>query len=283
MISGALLLNPQREIGFSKIKSYISRMLIVLLTFGIGYALMELVFNEKTISLNMLLQAFVNTAQGETWNHMWYIYALIALYIVTIPLKCFINSQPRKNIKILLAVLFVGNFIIPTLNLVFDTSFKDYMMLNEYATYYILGYYLSACDEKKIGYKSIILFIVSSLLMITSETISLCLYDSCLELNQPYNGILVFVQSVSLFVFIKHRCNSKEIQITKLVKAISYCSFGIYLIHPFWINLLYKLIGITPLSMPIGIGIVVLFVGVLALSMASALIVKKIPLIKNIL
>lgn len=282
MISGTLLLNPKKEIDVSKIKSYIGRMFLVLVTFGFGYALMELVFNEKTISIKMILDALLNTAQRNSWDHMWYIYVLIGLYILTIPIKCFINNQPRKNLKLLLAVLIVGNFVIPTLNTIFNISLDDYMIFNQYVTYYILGYYLSTCDEKKIGYKSAIVFVATALIMVISETISLYTTNSELKINHTSNGIFTLVLASSLFLFVKYLCNTKDLKITKFAKTISYCSFGVYLIHPFWINLLYKLVGVTPVSMPIGIGIIVLFVVVLALSIVSTLIIKKIPFIKNI-
>lgn len=55
MISGALFLEPTKEISLSKLyKKYIMRMVIVLFTFGWLFALMEVVFVEKISPLLLL-------------------------------------------------------------------------------------------------------------------------------------------------------------------------------------------------------------------------------------
>ena len=45
MISGYLLLNPQKEIGFSRIKKYVFRMVAVIWIFGTGFSLIENILN----------------------------------------------------------------------------------------------------------------------------------------------------------------------------------------------------------------------------------------------
>ena len=283
MVSGALLLNPGKQISVKKTGKYIWRILLVLLTFGVVYALMELVFIEKTIDARILGRALLNTAEGNTWTHMWYIYAMIPIYIIMMPLKDFIRAQNRKSIGIFIAVLFVGNFLIPTVNTLCGTDLKTFMPINEYVTYLIIGYYISTIpnDSKLFQRPIYIVGGIATIGMIGIETYSLVVHNEVAAVNHSSGEILTLIQSVSVFMLMKIVFEHRET--THLVQAVSKCSFGIYLIHPFWINLIYKVLKINPLSMPIGIGIVVLFAVVFVLSFISAWLVKRLPAIKNII
>lgn len=286
MITGSLLLNPQKDVSVKKIVRYVSRMLLILFSFGTIYALIEIFFNERTITFTTILRSIVNTASGNTWSHMWYIYVLIALYILTIPIKSFINTQSLKTLKIFIIVLIIGNFAIPTINAIFNLSLEGYMMLNEYASYYMLGYYLSSIptSELKKYFKWCVLgLILSTGVMVVSESISLLTVKEELLMNHHAGELMVLIQSASVFLIVKYMYENNKRELSRTNQIISLCSFGIYLIHPFWINLIYKFLKITPLSFPIvGIGIVILFIIVFILSLMSAYIMKKIPIINKI-
>lgn len=61
-------------------------------------------------------------------------------------------------------------------------------------------------------------------------------------------------------------------------------SFAVYLIHPVFLNIAYKLFHVTPLSFPIGVSLPVFFLGTLLLSAAGAWVLRKIaPLRKYVL
>lgn len=284
MVSGALLLNPSKQISIRRMRKYICRMLLVLLTFGVVYALMELVFTEKTIDARILGRAFLNMAEGNSWSHIWYIYALIPIYIIMMPLKDFIRAQNRKSIAIFIAVLFIGNFLIPTVNTLCGTELKTFMPINEYVTYFIIGYYISSIPKDSKLFQRLIYIVggsIATIGMIGIETYSLLMYNEVMSVNHSSGEILTLIQSISVFMLLKIVFEHRET--THLVEAVSKYSFGIYLIHPFWINLIYKVLKITPLSMPIGIGIVVMFAIVFVLSFISAWLVKRLPVIKNII
>lgn len=281
MISGALLLNPERSITWIKIKKYVLRMIGVLLTFGIVYALIELVFNNKGFSPEMLIQAVLNTAQGSSWSHMWYIYMLIGLYLVTIPLRSVTSKLSQKDLEIILLIAIIGNFLIPSMNTILNMKFENYMLVSEYLVWYLLGYYLSVTNRNFIK-AAWIGAPLSALIMIISESVSLYMKSEVFVLNHQRTNILTLILGASVFVIFKHLAQNKE-KVGKICNFICYTSFGIYLIHPLFINIIYKVIGFTPLSLPIGIGIVVMFAVVFILSSLTAYIMKRIPLINKIL
>ena len=117
--------------------------------------------------------------------------------------------------------------------------------------------------------------------MIALETYSLQVNQMETAVNHSSGELLTLLQSVSIFMLVRLVFGNKDT--TSIVKSVSMCSFGIYLIHPLWINLIYKVLKITPLSMPIGVGIVVLWLFVFLLSFGSAWIMKRLPVIKKII
>ena len=280
MVSGALLLNPDKEINTEKIFKYISRMLLVLVLFGTCFALMEIVFSEKTISVSIIFRALLNVAEQKSWSHLWYIYVLISLYILTIPLKYAIQKMNRKELDYLVIALVLGNFVIPAINTLVGTEIYSFMILTEYTSYYLIGYWITT-KKNIFGYKVILFGVAVTIVMCVTEAFSLRESGVVYELNHQAKDILTFVQSVSVFLFFREIF--KDAKLGKMIVLLSSCSFAIYIIHPFWINMIYKVFKITPLSMPIGLGIIVLWIMVALLSIGSSMILKRIPIIKRII
>lgn len=116
MISGNLLLHSSR-ITLEKVRGYVIRMAAVLLLFGSVFALMEQVFNEHTIRPVMVVKAVLLTLERKSWSHLWYLYVLIGIYLILIPLKKFVDHASPEELYFLTGTLIVGNFVIPTINI----------------------------------------------------------------------------------------------------------------------------------------------------------------------
>ena len=94
--------------------------------------------------------------------------------------------------------------------------------------------------------------------------------------------ILTLFQAIAVYMFFMDVAESSKLN--KIIKSISDCSFGIYLIHPFFINLLYKVLRITPTSfMAIYISIPLLWIIVFCVSWIGTLTMKKMPVFNRIL
>ena len=126
MISGNLLLHSNK-ITFVKVKKMTIRIGTVLLLFGSAFAFMEQIFERKTIELVMLPNSVLMTLQQKSWSHLWYLYVLIGIYLILIPLKKFVDNSGNKEICAFAAVLIIGNFIVPTINIAFGTKIENYM------------------------------------------------------------------------------------------------------------------------------------------------------------
>ena len=139
MISGNLLLHSNK-ITFAKVKKMTIRMGAVLILFGSAFALLEQAFERKTLEIGMLPNSILLTLQQKSWSHLWYLYVLIGIYLILVPLKKFVDNSSNKEICIFMAILVVGNFIIPTFNIAFGTKIENYMLFTQYVTYVLLGY-----------------------------------------------------------------------------------------------------------------------------------------------
>lgn len=67
MISGYLLLDPEKKIGLIKIKQYIIRIVIVLGIFGTGFAFIELISKKHSVCFTFIFRAFVNMLMGKLY------------------------------------------------------------------------------------------------------------------------------------------------------------------------------------------------------------------------
>lgn len=258
-------------------------MFFVLLFFGTGYALMELAYTESLVSPIMLLRALLNTAEGNSWDHLWYLYMLIALYLLTIPFRCMVEYMAEREFDFLIMVLVFGNFLLPSVNTVLGLSLKTYMVLNEYATYYLLGYWFTR-KENRVGNAVLILVMTVTVLMIVLEVSSLYRTGETYALNHTSQDVITLVQSTGIFMlFSKFGAGQKGKGFNRIVSSVCRCSFAIYLVHPFFLNFIYKVLKITPLSFPIGFGIIVLYTAVFLLSWCAAWIMTRMPGFRRII
>ena len=295
MISGNLLLHSNK-ITFAKVKRMTIRMGTVLILFGSAFALLEQIFERKTLEIEMIPNSVLLVLQQKSWSHLWYLYVLIGIYLVLIPLKKFVDNSSNKEICIFIAILLAVNFIIPTFNIAFSTKIENYMLFTQYVTYVLLGYTIGGLRvEENDREKNVIdtmtnrggvwigLWLLASIIKIIVQYANVvrCGEGAALILG---DRIFTMIQALSVFCLFKKYMDA--VHVGKLAKSISRCSFGIYLIHPFFINLLYKMMNITPTNFPllgIGFAIPLLWLFVFILSWGGTFIMLKVPGINRLL
>lgn len=68
-----------------------------------------------------------------------------------------------------------------------------------------------------------------------------------------------------------------------VIDLLSKCSFGVYIIHMFWINLAYKLFRINPFVPNVVAMMLLLWIVIVVLSVITTMIMKKTPVIRKFL
>ncbi|MDY5122809.1 MAG: acyltransferase family protein [Treponema sp.] len=158
MISGALFLRPEKELPIKKLLSRnVMRVFFVLLFFGFLFALMEILFTEKSFSFSIIFVALLRVLENHSWGHLWYLYMLIGLYLITPLLKKYIDNSSDKELYYLLSIIFVCNLFFPLINEWCHIKIAFVIPISgRYIFYYLLGYFL---HTRKIDIKTPIAFV----------------------------------------------------------------------------------------------------------------------------
>ena len=285
MISGYFFLDPKRELTFRlMLTKYCRRIALALLLFGVPFAWLELIMRERTFRIGMIGEGFLMVLRGQTWSHMWYLYLILFLYLLTPVLRWLLSRLAKPVIWGILAVLFLGSSVQPylmkLLSLELPTIIPDWGI---YFFYYVCGYLFAVKDQKgqesspKTGKICMLLFF----LLLAGMTASRFVGDYTLQLayNYPFTAVaalLLFGWAAEDFgkrVFVSGEDGGIFWQ------RISGLCFGIYLIHPVFLNLLYKFLHVTPLSVGAGLSLPLFFLGILLPAALGAWVMKKIPVL----
>lgn len=314
LISGYLFLNPERTLTYPvMIKKYCRRIALAILLFGVPYAASELVVAERTFRIRMIPEALKMTLTGHTWSHMWYLYLILFLYLITPLLKKVLRVLPVWGVVAMMAVIFLGSSVAPFLNKVLDVNSIPVLPDGGvYFLYYLCGYLFAVrevCVDKaessgtsgkgmetgdttepvrgkRIGNVWLMAAAVLMMGMILSRTLA------GFSIQMAYNYPFTVLLAVLLFAagwngsIQKHRIPWQE---------AGALSFAVYLVHPVYVNLLYKFVKITPFTVLEQCGVQSVAAGhvalillltvfclvVLALATATAWVLRKIPVLRK--
>lgn len=314
LVSGYLFLNPERTLTYPvMIKKYCRRIALAILLFGVPYAASELVVAERTFRIRMIPEALKMTLMGHTWSHMWYLYLILFLYLITPLLKKVLRVLPVWGVVAMMAVIFLGSSVAPFLNKVLDVNSIPVLPDGGvYFLYYLCGYFFAVrevCVDKaessgisgkgmetgdttepvrgkRIGNVWLMAAAVLMMGMILSRTLA------GFSIQMAYNYPFTVLLAVLLFAagwngsIQKHRIPWQE---------AGALSFAVYLVHPVYVNLLYKFVKITPFTVLEQCGVQSVAAGhvalillltvfclvVLALATATAWVLRKIPVLRK--
>lgn len=279
MITGALLLNSSRTITIEKaLKKYIWRMVVILFTVGWGFAMMELLFSTKSISLNLFLDSFYCVISGNTWKHMWYLYMLVGLYLIIPFLKLVVDNSSLKSMTCLIAILFLFSSLIPTLTHFLDFQIGvDFPIKSSYVLFLLLGWLLTQICWFKSSWWLVIVGCCTTVFLVICSYLEVV--RGCLQLKfwEGYDSPVEVCIGVCLFAFcVKNKDWFGSITNNFIVRLIDRNSFGIYVFHMLWVNILYKVVKFNPFEYNYVVLLFVL-VFVLFLSIITTEIFRKIP------
>ncbi|MBR3977126.1 MAG: acyltransferase family protein [Bacteroidaceae bacterium] len=279
LISGALLLSPERDTSYKAIfKKYLRRIFWALLIFALPMTLSESFLENRGESiLYTLYDGVTDWLRGHSWAHLWYLYMLIGIYLITPIIKPFAVAANDRDLEIALCTLFFLSMLLPTIS---DnmTPIEGYLLLSPpYIFIYMLGYYLHSRAEHHKIFRSKGLWIAVFAAATAATTLGVFTKDSL----GGWTELAWFPLAIAIFMLAK----LTHINWGIARKAAPYC-FGVYLLHPVFVNLSYKILNITPLNsldtIPCAITIPLFFVIFTALAFGAAYIVSKIPFIKKL-
>ena len=182
-----------------------------------------------------MLVTVQNFMAGHCWNHMFYLYMLIGLYLMTPILKPFLLKASDKDLIIALSALGILSSVLPTLN-AYGMSISSYMILGTpYIFIYMLGYALAwRCNGGYWNSSKLwgAVVVACSVIIVIKSWLGI---KSVLYIDPN-----LIIMACGLFLLAK-----KYDRRWKWADWFGSFSFGIYIVHPVFINLAYKFLGIN--------------------------------------
>jgi surface polysaccharide O-acyltransferase-like enzyme len=279
MISGVLFLNKEKDISLNKLfKKYIFRIILALILFGFPFAFMEIFFDAHyQFNIGQIGIAILNIFQGKLWDHMWYLYMILGLYILLPFLKIFVDYSDRKLLEYVLIVLFIFTSVIPTFQNVFQYKFGFYIPINSVFVFYLLlGHYIHKYDlrinNKLLCLMGILYILYIILIPLNKNNVN---GTSIIGL---YGNISPLVVMLTFCVFCYFRQN---VNTNNVYNFVSPQTFGMYLIHALFLNIFFKFIKFTPENYPLIIVIICTSIFTILFSLLFSFIVRKIKIINK--
>ncbi len=297
LISGYLFLNPAREFSFrDMLFKYCRRVVAALFLFGVPFAWIELLIRERMFSPDMLWRGLVMVLRGESWSHLWYLYLILFLYLVTPALKYLLKKMPLWSVYAVAGGLLLGGSILPFVKKLF--SLEQMMTLPDgsiYFFYYICGY-LFVCGQRpacmscpdvsgkggvsrdRAGGRVRKLCGAGILLLVIGAVVSRMFGNYTLQM--AYNYPITVLAALLLFAYGNAEDKRTKAEGVDWKKAGSLC-FTVYLIHPVFVNIYYKFLHVSPLSFCIWASLPLFFLGNLIPAVLGAWVLRKIPPLKK--
>lgn len=286
MISGAFMLSPKYPHPPQKIfRHNLPKIFLLTVFWVIFYGIIDA--SDNGISLSELLSTPL-LIFTRPHTHLWFLYVIAGLYVLTPPLRVFTQHASQKMLLYAIALFVAFGLFLPTLNHLLTVClhfplYKNLTIhgLSSFVGYYLAGFYLSQYGLPKVGRK----ILYAAAIIFWAVTFFASTYVSNLQdaPNEYFFGNFrptTFLVSASVFCLAREKFRDRSTSNPHFLR-LSQAMLGVYLIHPIFIRAFYRLdfslVAWNPLlSAPTA---AVLF---FALSTAIVLCIRQIPFVKKI-
>ncbi len=274
MVSGYLLIDPNDNKHYSKfIQKRISKIIFPFIFWNIFYYLFNHRFGNGSIS-----DFFSSLLGSRIHSHLYFLNIIIALYLIT---PFLVKNISKINLNYVVPLMFVLSSFYH-----FSYSFLSFPTLNNmflcfipYLGYYLAGYWVGHLTSiKHFKFKAILIFVLFFLsIFITRKLVFIFpTHEQDTILVSNLSLVVAAVASVIFYIF-SHIPNFSLKNISNFLSKFSSLSLGLYLIHPFWVEIL-KTIPRTNYWLTFFFT----YFSVLILSLFSVSLIKKIPLLNKV-
>lgn len=286
MITGALFLDKRKEITIDKLlKKYILKYTIVVIVFSWVFAMANMYVRTRQISLENILLSFQMMIENKSWEHMWYMYALIGVMLIIPLIKKFVCYSTEYEIRYIIIVSLIFVSLVPFLNSILSIKIGiQFPIASIYVVYVLIGYYISNKKSRLNNLKYLAILSLSMTIVAMSSMLSK-LKGIDIEYIIHYSSPFIVMMSYSLFSIV---CNIYDenpniFKNNRFISIVSKNSLGIYIIHMGWVHVIYSVLDYNPFVYVPILNAIFLVIVVFILTFISVMIMKKIPYIKNML
>ena len=154
MCSGMFLLDPKKSLAWPHLLfRYLLRVVVALVFWGVVYALMNTAL-FRGLTLRGVLDALYAVVLGSVPTHLWFLYMVAGLYLLTPLLRAFVRGARRSDFHWFFLVVFLFVYVLPlflrlrgsqTVELYANKLYLNFTLAYPplaYVGYFVAGYYL---------------------------------------------------------------------------------------------------------------------------------------------
>lgn len=285
MISGALFLDANREIDVKRLYTHnILRIVVIYFVWSAVYGLFDCRNYEwSALQPNDILLEIYNGRY-----HLWYLPMTVGLYMLIPVFKKWLDHASIKDVQYFLALFVIFKIVKYTIMVLKPMESLQFVWgafelgdILDYPGYFILGYYIVhygiAQNRHKWVYMAGVLGACANVVLGNYKALKIGVPN-----GDVYNSfsLFTFLMVTAIFLFGFEKVSKWNISsgIRKVIKEISMATFGIYLIHLLWMEILQSW-GIDSMMVSPIVGVPLCAVICFALSYCCAAVLRRIPVI----
>ena len=287
MLSGMFLLEPRTGLTLPRLLlGRVLRVLIAIVLWGAVYRLADGLLSGGRFGWGLVFSALSAALRADTHEWLWFLYVILGLYLVTPVLRAFVRGAGRGNFHVFFLLVFVLAFLLPTLLELWPNGTAgrwlnrlDIHLVLGFAGYYVLGYYLKAYTLSRPAEYLVYLLGALGAAVTVGGTWALSLRrGETVTALCGFTSPSVALTALAVCVLFRYVLGvSDERSRRQRLGGVAKVSFGIYLIHMFFLILL-KQFGVTALSFSPVLSVPVLSAAVFLGSFTVAWPLSKLPL-----
>lgn len=229
MLSGTLLLSKDNEPMSVFYMKRMYKVLIPTIFWSATFLLYLCIYKDFT-----LVNVIGALLKGNPFYHLWFMYAIIGLYIFTPYIRILLTNLSEIQTKWLIALLFIFSIGHNYLSYYLGNQGTIFSSFLSYIGYFILGYELYKYKDRAAKYLPLLLtvFLMSVLMAATATTILKFILQIKFPLIDYYTPFIA-IQAISLYMYVIGK--KFVLKVPNRLKELSELSFGVYLIHPLFI------------------------------------------------
>jgi surface polysaccharide O-acyltransferase-like enzyme len=235
MISGALLLAKPLNMSLSTFyQRRLMRIVIPLVFWTVFYLFWRYVKGEHIVAGEIIRNMLRGTG---SYYHMWYFYMIAGLILVAPYLRMVVSVSDDPSLRLLwggcLAVAAVEK-IAGERGATFLTMFLPYI------GYFIAGHHLRAAPIRLSRQRALLVFFGGGLLVaVFTGALLPKLGSLSWEVMYSYQNPLVILMSLSIFILFAEIGKFPK-KLEAMIELMAPLTFGIYVMHPAWLDVLHK-------------------------------------------
>lgn len=288
IISGYLLLDPLKlDEDYSVFyKKRLNKIVLPLIFWSLFFLILSLIRayikNGEVDFYKFIIEPIL---YGEPFYHMWFLFMILGLYLITPFLRIMILKITREKLFVFMIVSYIISMIFFNYMRYYNVNIYFIFEWINYLPYFLTGYFLREASKRYLKLTLIVFILAIVFTVLITQYLSIN-YEISKQYGMYFYGYLtpnIMLMSVSLSYVLFYYIQNNKIRYYRWVEYLGRESLGVYLIHPLFILGFKLTFGIPSSVMTTFLFIVLVSISSILLSIIVLNVFRQISVLKNII